>query len=144
MPTGKANTENRRSLHLTKVLSDFVSGCRSFTAASPKNVICNNWNKKHQQWLTSSILLSYVLLTVWIVLLQRQQVYSPNSKTWGTSKVLRRQRSPLVTPLHPYQQDSWQWKHTSWIRWCGTPCWGLKSSWCKLKWSPEKEQKKNK
>lgn len=139
MPTGKANTENRRSLHLAKVLSNFVSGCRSLTAASPKNVICSNWNKKTPTVLTSSILPSYVLLTVWVVFLLRQQVCSPNSETWGTSKALRRQRSPPATPLHPYQRDSWRWKHTSWIRWCGTPCWGLKSSWCTPKWSPEKE-----
>lgn len=44
VPTGKANTEKRRSLHLTKVLSNFASDCRSFMAASAKKVIWSNWN----------------------------------------------------------------------------------------------------
>lgn len=125
MPTGKAKTEKRRSLHLVIVFSDFASVWRSFTAASPKKDICNNWRIKTGYILfhtLSGIFLYGQCITTGICL-----IYSPNSEKWGTSKVLHTQRFLVGAALHPYQQDSLQWRHTSWTLWCGTPSSGLMS-----------------
>lgn len=41
----RANREGRKSFHQFTGISELFPGCRSFTAANPKNDICNNWNK---------------------------------------------------------------------------------------------------
>lgn len=86
IPTGKPNTENRKSLHFFKGLSVCFPGWRSLTAASPKNVIWSNWNVFFKKNRTTGYFLPNKQTSKKRTV---QQTSSPSSRRWDTSTALR-------------------------------------------------------
>lgn len=95
VPTGKAKTEKRRSLNLLRVLSAFFSGWRSFTAASPKNVICNNWN------ITSNIVV-FSHCPCW-----DRRVINPSQQLPINDQGTHQIQKSEVLPRSSINKDSW-------------------------------------